>query len=281
MPRRRPTHWRHPGRHVPHGDPLMPSPRVMMTAVASAAALAAVVATTSSVSLLTTVAIAAVSFAIGRSPNLFRLADPRDAAKSAWCGAGPVRRLSRRLPFGRRHPLTWLLPVPPPTAPAGPSPDPMASVSPTVGRPVMGDADGPVAYPAAPLPDLPPGDEPVSEPAQVRVLLLFSGAPRQHDIGWHLRKLGVVADEVDILRGVDLVDAYDRLLANASDGRYAVVFASPPCSTFSVARLQLHQGPPQLRSRLHPHGVPGLSPEDQKAVDDLDMLLERVLGPSK
>ena len=277
MPRRRPTHWRHPGRHVPHGDPLIPSPRVMMTAVASAAALAAVVATTSSVSLLTTVAIAAVSFAIGRSPNLFRLADPRDAAKSAWCGAGPVRRLSRRLPFGRRHPLTWLLPVPPPTAPAGPSPDPMASISPTVGRPVMGDADGPVAYPAAPLPDLPPGDEPVSEPAQVRVLLLFSGAPRQHDIGWHLRKLGVVADEVDILRGVDLVDAYDRLLANASDGRYAVVFASPPCSTFSVARLQLHQGPPQLRSRLHPHGVPGLSPEDQKAVDDLDMLLRRML----
>ena len=46
-----------------------------------------------------------------------------------------------------------------------------------------------------------------------------------------------------------------------------VVFAAPPCSTFSVARLQISNGPPQLRSRMHPRGIPGLSPPDQEQVE--------------
>ena len=46
-----------------------------------------------------------------------------------------------------------------------------------------------------------------------------------------------------------------------------MVFAAPPCSTFSVARLQISNGPPQLRSRMHPRGIPGLPPPDQEQVE--------------
>ena len=65
-----------------------------------------------------------------------------------------------------------------------------------------------------------------------------------------------------------------ELLSAARAGEYGVVFAAPPCSTFSVARLQYARGPPQLRSMLHPRGVPGLPESDTKLVEKHNLLVD-------
>ena len=112
-----------------------------------------------------------------------------------------------------------------------------------------------------------------------RVLLLFAGPKRKDDIGSCLRFAGVPVTEFDLVRGDDLLDDGTRagLMRAARGGSYGVVFAAPPCSTFSVARLQYSHGPPQLRSRMHPRGMPGLPPSDADHVERHNLLVQYMI----
>eukprot|EP00965_Chrysotila_dentata_P010008 326316-Pleurochrysis_carterae.AAC.1 len=103
-----------------------------------------------------------------------------------------------------------------------------------------------------------------------RVLLLFSGPfSRPDGIAAFLTRYGLTADCVDNCSsdgGGDahnvLVDSvYQRLLQQCADGYYAAIFASPPCSTFSVSRFfsasnATDGGPPPVRDRDHVLGLP-------------------------
>eukprot|EP00965_Chrysotila_dentata_P103725 3423651-Pleurochrysis_carterae.AAC.1 len=104
------------------------------------------------------------------------------------------------------------------------------------------------------------------------VLLLFSGPfSRPDGIASFLTRYGMTADCVDNCPsdgGGDahnvLVDSvYERLLQRCSDGYDAAVFASPPCSTFSVSRFfsapdAPDGGPPPVRDRDHVLGLPDI-----------------------
>ena len=124
-----------------------------------------------------------------------------------------------------------------------------------------------------------PGDLPRA-PNTRRVLVLFSGPQRDDDIGACLRSAGVAVTEFDLVRGDDLLDKGTRLglMRSATEGSYGVVFAAPPCSTFSVARLQYSSGPPQLRSMLHPRGLPGLPSTEAKIVEVHNRLVEYMIA---
>ena len=67
------------------------------------------------------------------------------------------------------------------------------------------------------------------------------------------------------------------LMRAARGGSYGVVFAAPPCSTFLVARLHYSHGPPQLRSRMHPRGMPGLPPSDADHVERHNLLVQYMI----
>jgi hypothetical protein len=112
-----------------------------------------------------------------------------------------------------------------------------------------------------------------------RVLVLFAGPKRKDDIGSCLRFAGVPVQEFDLVRGDDLLDEGTRavLMRAAHAGTFGVVFAAPPCSTFSVARLQYANGPPQLRSRMHPRGMPGLPTSDADHVERHNLLIQYML----
>ena len=119
-----------------------------------------------------------------------------------------------------------------------------------------------------------------NDAAAGRVLILFSGVARDGDIAYYLRAQNIDVELVDTEHDVDLLDDehYQRITQAAQAGRYFVVFAAPPCSTFSVSRLRLGKGPPQLRSQFHPDGVPGLAHEDQRAVELSNELVRRTLA---
>ena len=74
----------------------------------------------------------------------------------------------------------------------------------------------------------------------------------------------LVMREIDAVRGKknqNLLSAklQNALMAEVFVGKFDLVVASPPCSTFSRARSASVSGPPPLRSRLHPRGFPWLS----------------------
>ena len=141
--------------------------------------------------------------------------------------------------------------------------------------------EGGVAYPATGRPrnTNAPGDPPRA-PNTRRVLVLFSGPQRDDDIGACLRSAGVAVTEFDLVRGDDLLDQGTRLglMRAAAKGSYGVVFAAPPCSTFSVARLQYSSGPPQLRSMLYPRGLPGLPSKEAEIVKVHNQLVEYTIS---
>ena len=183
-------------------------------------------------------------------------------------------------------------------ATTSPSQLPVGSLAPYFKYPNSGHCyghamSGGVAYPAAPVPkdieSVPRDYTDVvrttagaarsaglpSRSVAKRVLILFAGPERADDIGSCLRLADVPVTEIDLVRGDDLLDknTRNRLMAEVRAGVFGVVFAAPPCSTFSVARLQISTGPPQLRSRIHPKGIPGLSPHDQEQVDTHNRLV--------
>ena len=95
-----------------------------------------------------------------------------------------------------------------------------------------------------------------------KVLLLFSGPnTTRGNIADCLDRLGIDSVEVDILN-TELADqnilddaVWLRYRRKLAAGEYDAVFASPPCRTFSEARL-VRPGPAILRDLAYPYGYP-------------------------
>ena len=114
-----------------------------------------------------------------------------------------------------------------------------------------------------------------------RGLYLFAGPARHTGIAQAVMSLvqsplyrlncSCAWDEVDILRGEGNQDLTDpdlqhELLQAVAAGEYRFVFVSPPCSTWSRARHSNRDGPRPLRDRVHPLGLPRLSPTEAEQV---------------
>ena len=132
-----------------------------------------------------------------------------------------------------------------------------------------------------------PPDQPPSQPLG-RVLILFSG-PYERDDGLaaHLRRchFDVTTIDNDPVHGDeadDLLDdaCFERLQQQVSAGCFSVIFAAPPCSTFSVSRhfearrsRRGDSGPPPVRVRSQPGG---LTPPPDGHADELSRANEIV-----
>ena len=84
------------------------------------------------------------------------------------------------------------------------------------------------------------------------------------DFTVHLR-----VEEVDVLRGGplrDLLSAARRkdYLQDIRSGRHAASIIAPPCETHTRARHANRNGPPPLRSKAWPRGLPGLTPAQRE-----------------
>ena len=100
----------------------------------------------------------------------------------------------------------------------------------------------------------------------LKLLYLFAGAERKTSVVSYLRtlveKLGwqFEAVEVDLKRGEDddltRQSLQDQVIRDISKGKYHVVICTPPCSTWTRARMANKRGPPPLRSREHVWGFP-------------------------
>ena len=76
-------------------------------------------------------------------------------------------------------------------------------------------------------------------------------------------------------------ETYTQLLALATRGAFDGIMVAFPCSTFSAARLFPTDppGPPPVRSRSHPDGLPEseLDPKYQRELRNTNLLLDRVV----
>jgi hypothetical protein len=99
---------------------------------------------------------------------------------------------------------------------------------------------------------------------------------------WDVHEIDVL--DVDTLIdpvGGDLLrdEVYLDLLAQVAAGEFLAAIIGTPCSTFSVARIRVpgipDDGPPQLRDRERPEGIPGLSNFHRRKVDAANKLVER------
>ena len=103
-----------------------------------------------------------------------------------------------------------------------------------------------------------------------KILILFSGPYTRPDgLAAYLNKFGYECTLVDndpkkgnpkdnVLHN----ECYHELISRARAGEFLAIFAAPPCSTFSIARLLPSQdgskGPPPVRDRVHPSGLPNV-----------------------
>jgi hypothetical protein len=127
-----------------------------------------------------------------------------------------------------------------------------------------------------------------------RVLILFSGPYARPDgLAAFLTQLGLESIMVDndaISAGGardDLSDAdvYSKLVRRAAAGEFRCILAAPPCSTFSVSRHFAAKGaadggPPVVRTRLHPSGLPeaDIPPRHRAELQRANLLVERTVG---
>ena len=95
-----------------------------------------------------------------------------------------------------------------------------------------------------------------------RALVLFSGPLCDLSLSTHLRSLGWIVDDVDIVLGkaehdVTIRQVAAKILDQIRDGLYDFVWLAPPCKPFSVAA----DDRPQLFSRREPYGITPFRPE--------------------
>ena len=122
------------------------------------------------------------------------------------------------------------------------------------------------------------------------VLFLFSGAyARAEGLPSFLRARGIstvcVDNSADLGRPEhDILDDeyYTKLVEWVRSGRFLAIVASPPCSTFSVSRL-LHSpdsadgGPPPVRDRAHPSGLPHVPAAHRSELSRANKLVSRTV----
>ena len=111
---------------------------------------------------------------------------------------------------------------------------------------------------------------------------LYSGLRREQDLEWYLLRAGGAAGlrivvrtydvgygpEFDLLQPEVLERLHQEIRAGRGDGAHS----GAPCSTWSRARFRPN-GPPPLRTRDRPWGLPRLSAADRKKVDQHSALL--------
>lgn len=115
------------------------------------------------------------------------------------------------------------------------------------------------------------------------LLYLYSGPYRADSVAEYIRSLGSDCMEVDIeaKSTMDLLDCdvWQKLLDDIQSGKYFGIFASPPCSTFSMARKgKFDRGPYQLRGAEMPQlykGVAGLTQEEREQIKIGNVLADR------
>ena len=123
----------------------------------------------------------------------------------------------------------------------------------------------------------------------IKVLLLFSGAYRRPDgLAQFARRLGLEVELFDndpTVGGGDNADItnddiYDALRERISRGEYAVIFAAPPCSTFSISRFfeskaSADGGPPIVRTRTHIDGARFVPPKHRAELERANNVVAR------
>ena len=96
----------------------------------------------------------------------------------------------------------------------------------------------------------------------MQVLYLFAGPHRKSSLGHILRSQGAICHEVDILRSNlhDLTKTVQQefYLKRIREKAYDVVVSSPPCDTFSRAKMANTNGPRPTRDSDFPRGLPSL-----------------------
>ena len=99
----------------------------------------------------------------------------------------------------------------------------------------------------------------------MRVLYLFAGPNRKSSLGAFLRKRGAEVTELDILRNklhdLSKTSQQEFYLDLIGNNMFDVVVSSPPCDTFSRAKMANLLGPKPTRDREHPRGLPSLPRE--------------------
>ena len=88
----------------------------------------------------------------------------------------------------------------------------------------------------------------------------------------------LISDECDLYRD----DVFKELIRRINTGEFFAAIIGTPCGTFSVARIPKPglpaDGPPQVRSISHIHGLPGLSDYYRRQVEVSDVLVARSIA---
>ena len=121
------------------------------------------------------------------------------------------------------------------------------------------------------------------EDGSPKILHAFSGKAGRHDgLAKILKTLGIQCQEMDTLIRTnrhDLCDdkIFQRTLRRAKHGYYTAGIFGVPCSTFSVARIGADgiNEPTSIRDRENPKGITELTTEQQKELDNANLLVER------
>ena len=125
-----------------------------------------------------------------------------------------------------------------------------------------------------------------SDSITLTICYLFSGPTRRSSVLSELELLCAGSaiilqwEEFDLLSitPADISDekTWLRLLRRAKAGAYHVILASPPCEQHSRALFSGRPGPPPLRNRKHPRGLPHLRFQKQRTqVDAINLLYDR------
>jgi transposase InsO family protein len=122
-----------------------------------------------------------------------------------------------------------------------------------------------------------------------KYLILFSGPlNRPDDIAARLRRRELEVECIDSHPTTgggpshDLLDdrVFQKILRACQVGTYRAIFASPPCSSFSVSRFfsaasSSDGGPPPIRDRAHPEGLDVIPPGHNRELTQSNELIRR------
>ena len=128
---------------------------------------------------------------------------------------------------------------------------------------------------------MPPNSEfPHPNPSPHRRFFLDVCCGHRAPLSSAIRTLGGDVVQFDILlhNADDLLDdeAYSRLMKLAASGSVAYCACSPSCCEYSRLKLK-PGGPPALRTPEHLTGVPGISGDDLRKVQESNLMLERCI----
>ena len=119
---------------------------------------------------------------------------------------------------------------------------------------------------------------------QFKVLYIFAGMKRKSDLEECITLLcnsagtSAVVECVDLIRGesedILLPGVWNALLVRIKAAEFQAVVITPPCNTFSRARHSHSQGPPPVRSRVFPMGLPWLFGRHKQQVELANRFIE-------